>query len=201
MATHSHPTRERLIATMVELLDGDDPEHVTADQVLQQSGISKGSLYHHFEDYEDLVEAALVYRFSRTVDDSIALLTNVVTDSQTQEDVVTKLREFNSFVHDPSRRQYRLERARAAGMAFSSPRFEQVLGEEQERLTFAFMDLIREAQNRGWFRKELDPLATAVFIQAYTIGRLVDDISPQKVSPQEWNNIVDEVLTRVLLAD
>lgn len=186
---------------MVELLDGDDPEHVTADQVLQLSGISKGSLYHHFEDYEDLVEAALIYRFSRTVDESIIALTNVLISSQTKDELVLQLTEFNKQVQHPERRQYRLERARAAGMAFSSPRFEESLGLEQQRLTAAFMDLVTEAQHKGWFRKELDPLATAVFVQAYTIGRLIDDISPEKVSPEAWNALVQDFVTRVLVAD
>ncbi len=201
MATHSHPTRDRLIATMVELLDGDDPEHVTADQVLQLSGISKGSLYHHFEDYEDLVEAALIYRFSRTVDESIIALMNILTSSQTKDDLVQQLTEFNRHVHDPGRRKFRLERARAAGMAFSSPRFEEALGLEQQRLTSAFEDLVTDAQHKGWFRKELDPLAAAVFVQAYTIGRLIDDISPEKVSPEGWNALVQDFVTRVLVSD
>ena len=195
----SHPTRERLIATMVELLDGDDPEHVTADEVLIKSGISKGSLYHHFEDYEDLVEAALVFRFHRNVDVTIEKLTHILGTSGSQQEFVAQLKELNLWAQNPERRPYRLERARAAGLTFSSPRFEKSLGIEQLRLTQAFADLFVEAQNKNWVRPELDPMAGAVFIQAYTLGRVVDDISPQKVSPSAWNSLVDDVVDRLFV--
>lgn len=201
MATSSHPTRDRLIATMVELLDGDDPEHITAEQVLTLSGISKGSLYHHFDDFEDLIEAGLVFRFSRTVDESILGLTEMITHVSTKEELLEALKLFTKDSQDPSRRPYRLERARAAGMTFSSHRFQVTLGEEQQRLTEAFTDLFTEVQNRGWSRPGVDPMAAAVFVQAYTIGRLIDDISPEKISPEHWNTLIEMVIENVFLAD
>lgn len=201
MPTSSHPTRDRLIATMVELLDGDDPEHITAEQVLNHSGISKGSLYHHFEDFEDLIEAALVFRFSRTVDQSITALTEMITHVSSKEELLEALKVFNRDSQDPARRPFRLERARAAGMTYSSHRFHVSLGEEQQRLTEAFTDLFTEVKNRGWSRPGVDPMAAAVFVQAYTIGRLIDDISPEKMSPENWNSIIDMVIENVLLAD
>jgi AcrR family transcriptional regulator len=146
----SHPTRERLIETMATLLDGEDTEHITADQVLTISGISKGSLYHHFEDFDELLEASLIRRFSQNVDLSIAALLNIVATAKSRDELLTMVQALNAHEQDAARAPFRLERARAAGLTHSSPRFTLALGVEQERLTDAFTDLIAEGQNKGW---------------------------------------------------
>jgi AcrR family transcriptional regulator len=194
MAKTSHPTRDRLIATMVELLDGSDPEHITADQVLSASGVSKGSLYHHFEDFEDLLEAALIARFSVNVDVTIDSLAQILATVNSREELLVALRELNVFNQAQSRSNFRLERARAAGLTFSSPRFHTALGAEQQRLTDAFTDLFIEAQNKGWMSESVD-----VFVQAYTVGRVVDDIAPEKVDPEAWISLIMAVVDKAIL--
>ncbi len=56
----SHPTKEELIQTVVVLLEGTTLNQITSEQVLAISGISRGSLYHHFEDFSELLELAQV---------------------------------------------------------------------------------------------------------------------------------------------
>ena len=199
MAKTSHPTRDRLIDTMVELLDGSDPEHITADQVLSASGVSKGSLYHHFEDFEDLLEAALIARFSVNVDVTIEALSAIIATVNSRDEAIAALRELNIYNQAQSRSNYRLERARAAGLTYSSPRFHEALGAEQQRLTDAFTDLFKEAQNKGWMSPGVDARAAAVFVQAYTVGRVVDDIAPEKVDPAAWINLVMHVVDKAIL--
>lgn len=199
MAKSSHPTRDRLIETMAELLDGSDPEHITADQVLTTSGVSKGSLYHHFEDFEDLLEAALISRFSVNVDATIDGLAQILATVKSREELVSALREANAHDQAQSRAKFRLERARAAGLTYSSPRFHDALGVEQQRLTDAFTDLFIEAQNKGWMSTDINPRAAAVFVQAYTVGRVVDDIAPEKVDPQAWVDLLMTVIDKAIL--
>jgi AcrR family transcriptional regulator len=199
MAKTSHPTRDRLIETMVELLDGSDPEHITADQVLSASGVSKGSLYHHFEDFEDLLEAALIARFSVNVDVTIDTMSKILATVNSRDEMLEALRELNVYNQAQSRSSYRLERARAAGLTYSSPRFHDALGKEQERLTEAFIDLFKEAQNKGWMSTDIDARAAAVFVQAYTVGRVVDDIAPEKVDPDAWISLIMAVIDKAIL--
>ena len=52
----SHPTKEALIDAVLELLQSEHLVEVTSEEVLEKSGISKGSLYYHFEDFSDLLE-------------------------------------------------------------------------------------------------------------------------------------------------
>lgn len=191
-----HPTRERLLLTTVELMDSENPEKVGVEMVLEKSGISKGSLYHHFEDFPALIEAALVYRFHRVVDTSIALIANTVATSTSREQFFAEMEKVTAVTHSREMTAIRFERARALGHAGTSLRFKEALGIEQQRLTFAFADLVREAQNQGWITTDIDPHATAVFIQAYTIGKLIDEVTPEPMDEQKWLQLINRMIER-----
>jgi AcrR family transcriptional regulator len=179
---------------MVRLLDGPDPEHVTVEEVLNESAISRGSLYHHFADFEELHETGLAYRITQWVNDSVASMSKILESAQSRQDVIEGVRAITAHSQDSRRRLNRLERARAFGLAGFSPRFQAVLGAEQARMTNALHDLIDESKRRGWIRTDIDSMATAVFIQAYTLGRVVDDISTEKVDPQKWNDLIGKII-------
>jgi AcrR family transcriptional regulator len=191
-----HPTRERLLLTTVDLMDSENPEKVGVEMVLETSGISKGSLYHHFEDFPSLIEAALVYRFHRVVDTSIALIANTVATATTRAEFFADMEKVTAITHSREMTAIRFERARALGHAGASPRFKEALGVEQQRLTLAFADLVREAQSQGWVTRDIDPMAAAVFIQAYTIGKLIDEVTAEPVDEQEWLKLIHRMVER-----
>jgi AcrR family transcriptional regulator len=191
-----HPTRERLLLTTVDLMDTENPEKVGVEMVLEKSGISKGSLYHHFEDFPSLIEAALVYRFHRVVDNSIELITNTVATAKTREEFFDDMQKVTAITHSREMTAIRFERARALGHAGNSESFREALGIQQQRLTEAFADLVREAQTQGWVTNEIDPMATAVFIQAYTIGKLIDEVTAEPVDEQEWLTLIHRMVER-----
>ena len=187
--------------TMVEMLDGPDPEHVTVEDVLNASGVSRGSLYHHFEDFEELYETGLAYRITQWVNESADAMDRVFANATSREDMRAGVRAITAASQGPDRRLNRLERARAFGLAGFNPRFQAVLGVEQARMTDALRGLIERAQAKGWVDPKVDPMAAAVFIQAYTLGRVVDDISPVKIDPDKWTALIDDVVDRFIFGD
>ena len=74
MAIKIHPTKALLISTTVTLLESKLPGEIAVDEILDASGISKGSLYHHFEDLGELLEAAQVEIYAAWVDRSVEAL-------------------------------------------------------------------------------------------------------------------------------
>ena len=77
-----HPTKEKLIQTFLDLSKTNSWHDITSDMVLETSGITKGSLYHHFDDFGELIETVRVRRFSQWVDESIISLTNHLSASK-----------------------------------------------------------------------------------------------------------------------
>lgn len=187
-----HPTRERLLLTTVEIIDeGNGKIHV--DEVLQRSGISKGSLYHHFVDLQDLVDAATVFRFSRMIEADIAGLRELLKRCQSREDLRSEIRMFNQILVQPDRVPNRLERARIIGECGSNPRLEEAIGVEQARLTESLADLFRMAIEKGWIDSKIDPRAAASITQGVILGRTVDDVSGDPVSADAWLALVNDM--------
>lgn len=197
--TRVHPTKALLISTTVELLDTKLPDEIAVDEILEKSGISKGSLYHHFEDLGELLEAAQVERYAAWVDRSVQALVQMLSKIKTKQDIVDGLKLVTRFTQDPIYSKTRFQRARAIAAAEHNPRFKARLAEEQTRLTDALIDLINEARNKGFYADDFDAHAGAVLVQAYTLGMIVDDFVENKMDPEEWYKLIDMVVEKVFL--
>jgi AcrR family transcriptional regulator len=197
MRATSHPTKERLISVTASMMDGERPDKVHIDEVLLVSGISKGSLYHHFQDFSELIESALTRRFGLFVDASIESIENAINNSKSKEEFIEGLRLVTKATQDPASSANRFERARALGMAGSNLRFRSALAVEQDRLTSALEDLFRESQNRGWLASDFNPRAGAVMVQSYTLGQAINDVSDTKYNNDDWIALIDLMLDRV----
>jgi AcrR family transcriptional regulator len=60
VSTRPHPTKVALLEVVKGMVAEYGADGFTVEMVLAESGISRGSLYHHFEDFPDLVEEALL---------------------------------------------------------------------------------------------------------------------------------------------
>ena len=197
----THPTKRVLIDTVISLLEVKGPDAIISDEVLHQSGVSRGSMYHHFEDFADLLESAQVKRFSNYVDDSILLLARLAASANSREELRSGLKEITKLTQSPDLAPRRFERIMPLSAASKNERLRCKLNAEQERLTRALMELVSECQARGFFSLDHTPRVIAVMIQAYTLGRIVDDVTNEKVDPAEWNAIVDSILDKVFGLD
>lgn len=201
MRTTFHPTKLLLVDTAAALMDSKAPEDISVDEVLQISGVSKGSMYHHFEDLSELIEYAQISRYSHWVDVSIKGMTEVVRSSKSKSDLLAALKIVTQNTQSDKRRASRIERAAALSRRNASKRYIELLGHESDRLAEGIADLAREAQEKNFFTKSLNPYAIALLVQAYTLGKIVDDYSFKPVPQEEWNEIIYAIIERVFMAD
>lgn len=201
MAQTFHPTKLRLIETTSELLDDQFPQDIQVDEILEKSGISKGSLYHHFEDLGELLEAAQVSRYAAWVDRSITLIVPVLSAAKTRQDMLDGLKKITTYTQSSEYKETRFSRARTLANSETSIRFQRALGLEQDRLTTALQDLAEEAKNKGLFRPELNTRIIAVFIQSYTLGKVVDDIVPDPMKQDEWDDFILYMLENTMVVE
>ena len=192
-----HPTRQRLIDTALLLLEEESPAAITADKILDASGVSKGSLYHHFEDLTDLLEVAMIARFAQGVDESVQSLAAVVSSAQSREELLQGLEGVARAAHVRERTRHRATRIQMIGLATMNPRFAAKLSREQERLTDALAAIFQQGQDKELLNRAFDARAAAVLIQAFTLGKIVDEIVERPMDPEAWNKIIGRLIRLV----
>lgn len=197
--TRIHPTKAKLVATFLELAAQKGVESVTVEDVLAASKVSKGSLYHHFANFDDLIEEAMARLYAEGIDRSITVMSSTLLGCKTREEFLAGIKLSIEQTISPESKPFRLNRARIIGMCSRNAALQARIAGEQERLSTAFQDLIREAQQQGWVRPELDIAAGALLIQAYTFGKVIDDIAINPVNQQAWANLLMQLLESVYL--
>jgi AcrR family transcriptional regulator len=105
-----HPTKVRLIEVAAALIEEHGSQGFTVEQLLETSNISKGSLYHHFEDFHDVIMQAQVQRFARYVQEDIKALTDVLLVASSREDMFDRLDLISRETHDAARSVRRADR-------------------------------------------------------------------------------------------
>lgn len=198
MSEAGQETRRRLLGTAVDMLDTMQEKDVSAAEILRRTGIARGSLYHFWDSIGELIGEAYVVRYSRFVEKSGGLISQLLEDSKTKEEFFAGLSRVTQITQEPERSGNRYERARILAMAEKDEKLRKAIGLEQQKLTNFFTEQFTEAQNRGWFNKDFDPRAAAVLIQAYTLGKIVDDVVDNPMNPDGWNSLIGLIVDRTL---
>lgn len=199
MPKTTHPTKTSLIECAADLLDKYRFDEITVEMVLDRSGISKGSLYHHFEDIYHLLEAAMIVRYARYVDSNIAALQALLSAAKTGEEFYLGLSQLSAITQGEGMKRARQERALTIGRAITSPRMSALLQGEQQRLTDTLVQLIKDAQARKLCNPEIEAHALAVLMQAWTLGKIVDDLSESPVDNDTYLTLVNRVIREVFV--
>lgn len=198
MLSTFHPTKAKLVQTAVELLETKLPTEVAVDEILEISGISKGSLYHHFEDLGELLEVAQIVRYAAWVDRNVELLVSIISNTKTRDDLLAGIAKMSEKSQSLEFKPYRFEHARIITNSASSPRLANALAIEQKRLTDSFEDVIRELKEKGFFRADLDTRVAAVFMQSYSLGKIVDDVVDSPVDQKAWNSFIKNMIKSLM---
>lgn len=192
-----HPTKGLLQETAINLIDEFGPQGFTVETLLETSKISKGSLYHHYHDFSDVIEQAQVARFSRYVDQDIMLLVGLLKSATSREDLESKFAMIVQGAGLPGRDASRADRAAILGMARHSKKLANGLAIEQQRVTDVLTDIAREMQERGWINKDLDAAVVATFVQAYSMGFVLNDITASPISIERWSSFISFMLGKI----
>ncbi|MEN9417270.1 MAG: hypothetical protein RI988_890, partial [Pseudomonadota bacterium] len=140
---------------------------------------------------------AMAREFSRAVQDTIDQARIGFASCDSADALQQLIRKLNRYSQTPLMKRRRLERIRLIVFSQGQPRLRALLAAEQKRLTDAFEALFATARANGWISPDIAPRAAAVLVQAYTIGRIVDDISETPLDDEDWFQMVDLLTERV----
>ena len=198
MAHESNETRSNLIQATSELMDLHALEDISASMVLERADASKSSMYHFFEDFSDLLEQTFLVRFGESVRVSIIVIEKIIARSTTKEEFFVALDRLTASTQDRGIAELRFSRARELARSERHEKFRKSLGELQKQLTDSLTLAFETAQEKGFLNKNFEARTGAVFIQAYTLGRIVDDITTNHMNDKDWEKLIGEIARKVL---
>ena len=198
MAHESNETRHNLIQATSELMDLHAIEDISASMILERAGASKSSMYHFFEDFGDLLDETYVVRFGADVKESIVVIEKIIARSTTKEEFFVALDRLTASTQDRGLASLRFSRARELARSERNEKFQKSLGKLQQQLTDSLTDAFQTAQDKGFLNKDFEARTGAVFIQAYTLGRIVDDITENQMDDTDWQKLIGRIARQVL---
>jgi len=198
MAHDQNVTRQKLIQATSELMDQHAIEDISAAMVLERAGASKSSMYHFFDDFSDLLEETYVVRFGASVRVSIDIINKIVQNSKSKEEFFLALEQLTASTQARENAALRFRRARKLARSERHEKFRNSLGALQQQLTDSLTLAFELAQDKGFLNKNFEARTGAVFIQAYTLGRIVDDITTTHMNDKDWEKLISRIAREVL---
>lgn len=199
-AGRAEVTRERVLAIVLEQLETGGEAAVRIDEVRTRSGVSIGSIYHHFGDRDGLIVAGQLRRFARYAQAEITALSEMVERSVNLDQFRRAIRQLTLKSRSTVREEERWGRIGVLGSSIGRVELQSEIRSIQTRLTDEFQSHVAQGQARGFFRDDLDARAIAVFVEAYTLGFALNDLDQHGVDEKDWERVIWAVLDG-LLAD
>ena len=181
-----HPTAQRLVDTVKEMMKDTAYNNIKSEAVLLRSGISRGPLYHHFTNFDELIQIAQTQIYQ----DYVGLLFGALMNASTSlEDPMATREEFANIIRKSQvGNSISLQRQRAGIVhnAASTKSFSAKLGVTQESLTQQWIKIYQICIDKGWADPSLDPRTVAILMQSIFFGQVLDDISPVHMDLDAW---------------
>ena len=197
-AERSRDTRERVLAVALAQLELGGEAAVRIDEIHERSGVSIGSIYHHFGDRDGVIAAAQLRRFSRYAEAEIASLADVVREAPDREQFRRALLQLAKGSHDALRRGVRWGRLAVLASSIGRDALRDDVAHLQTRLTDGFQAHVAQGQARGFFRGDLDARAIAAFVEAWTLGLVLNDLDDRAVPDGAWLAVVGVAIDALL---
>jgi AcrR family transcriptional regulator len=197
-----HPTRKAIIDAVAQIMKEKGVNALHLDDVMAATGLTRGAVYHHFKNVDELVEGALLATYAEGVDVNIGFIRELLANAQSFAEFRDGVVRANVLYSENNRlREVRKLRAHAMAVADTDGAMAAKLATEQQRLTDEYVAVIVDAQSRGWVRRDVDPMSLAVFIQAYSFGVIVDDVSREHLEIAAWRRMIESFFENCVFND
>jgi AcrR family transcriptional regulator len=192
-------TRTRIINAAIAMMDEGGEAAVRLGAIAENLGIKEPSIYHHFANRTELVTAAYVEWYWQCLKTDIpveAMMALV----ETKEDYVRALRKTMEWSYRPERHHVRAIRLGVLGAAQRNPELAAAVNEINKKFLATVADSVLFAQQKGWLRADLDPMATAYWLHGQIVGRAVAEMDPGHVDLAQWDKVSFEAVLGLMLS-
>jgi hypothetical protein len=192
-------TKSRILNAAIAMMDEGGDSAVRLGAIAENLGIKEPSIYHHFTNRTELINAAYVEWYWQCLKTDIPVEAMMVL-VETKEDYVRAIRKSMEWSYQPERHHARAIRLSVLGAAQRNPELAVAINDINKKFLATIADAALVAQQKGWFRTDLEPMAIAYWLHGQIIGRTVAEMDPGHVDLAQWDKVSFEAVLGMILA-
>lgn len=192
-------TRSRILNAAIEMMESGGESSVRLSAIAEAMSIKEPSLYHHFTNRTELINAAYVewYWQCLKTDIPVEAIMELV---ESKEDYVRAVRKTMEWSYRPERHHSRAIRLSVLGATQRNPELAVAINDINKKFLATIADTALVAQQKGWVRTDLDPMAMAYWLHGQIIGRVVAEMDPGHVDLAQWDKVSFEAVLGLILS-
>jgi AcrR family transcriptional regulator len=180
-------SRSHLVDVALRIILERGIDAVRIDEIVAEVGVTKGSLYWHFEDRNALVKAAIAEHIRRLSAEIIEGLSRAISESVSRDDYLSRIAPYIANPFDDEQVQQRWGRLAVLVESRYDPELRAMMRDVQARHLAVTVELMTEAQQSGKLRQDLDPRAVSVALTAMNLGsNIIDVLGEDAPDPGAW---------------
>lgn len=186
----SESTVDLVLKAVIRRLEESGESQLTIDDILLETGVSKGSLYYHFGDREGLIYAARIAQYSSYLENDSKELRSGLLTCTTFDQFVENLLGLTILSMQKNDRKIRAMRLNAISSAYGRPDLWYALQEKQNQYTNAITEVFLYGQKMGWVRTDITAHALGIFVQGHALSRILVDLDHNELEAESWVKVM-----------
>ena len=186
----SESTVDIVLKAVIRRLEDSGESQLTIDDILLETGVSKGSLYYHFGDREGLIYAARIAQYSSYLESDSEELRNGLLTCTTFDQFVENLLGLTILSMQKNDRKIRAMRLNTISSAYGRPDLWYALQEKQNQYTNAITEVFEYGQKMGWVRTDITAHALGIFVQGHALSRILVDLDHNEIEAESWVKVM-----------
>ena len=184
-------SRSQLIDATLRVILEQGIDAVRIDDIVSEVGVTKGSLYWHFEDREALIKGALVEHLARLNAQTVAGISSAIASAETKDDYLAQIAPFLVDPYEPHQVRERWQRLMVMAETRRDDDLAAMMRDVQAKSLAVFVELMVQAQDNGILRQDVDPTAVATALSALNFGsNIIDVLGDHGPTPEAWWNLM-----------
>jgi AcrR family transcriptional regulator len=192
-------TKSRILNAAIAMMDEGGEAAVRLGAIAEILGIKEPSIYHHFTNRTELINAAYVEWYWQCLKTDIPVEAMMVL-VETKDDYLRAIRKTMEWSYQPERHHARAIRLSVLGAAQRNPDLAIAINDINKKFLATIADAALVAQQKGWVRTDLDPMAMAYWLHGQIIGRVVAEMDPGHVDLAQWDKVSFEAVLGLTLS-
>lgn len=184
-------SRQELIDVALRIIAKDGIDALRIEDVCEQVGVTKGSLYWHFQDRQGLIREAMLEQLRRLSQEQLQLLDEAVDTAVSRDDYLLKVAGSLVDPFDPRVAEVRWQRWELLAASRRDPELKEIMAEIQRNHQKYLTDIATKAKVSGILRHDTDPAAVAAAITAIALGsNHLSYLGNDGPTKEAWNGLM-----------